>query len=161
MTTSSNERRYWDSTNWISLVAEDEPERADTCQRILEDVSGGAGLIIISALTLAEVIGKRGWPKLDESAEETIARFFENSYVAVHDVTRAIAGGARRLSRRYDIHQPNDAIHLATALAANADVFETYNTNDFRHLGPDFPLEVREPLWQGNLRMDLGTSPTS
>ena len=34
-------RRYWDSTNWISLLAEDEAYRADICQNILNDMVAG------------------------------------------------------------------------------------------------------------------------
>ena len=42
MTTGeSGGRRYWDSTNWISLLAEDEAYRADICQNILNDLVAG------------------------------------------------------------------------------------------------------------------------
>ena len=44
------------------------------------------------AFTLAEVIKKKGEPVLSESDERTIIRFFEQPYLAIHDVTRAIAG---------------------------------------------------------------------
>ena len=59
MTTSNNHRRYWDSCNWISLIAEDEVERANICERILEDAADGTGVVITSALTLAEVVKKK------------------------------------------------------------------------------------------------------
>ena len=86
MTTSNSHRRYWDSCNWISLIAEDEVERANTCQRILEDAADGSGTVITSAFTLAEVIKKKGEPVLSESDERAIVRFFEQSYVVIHDV---------------------------------------------------------------------------
>lgn len=153
MTTSSNQRRYWDSCNWISLIAEDEVERANTCQRVLEDAATGKTVIITSSLTLAEVIRAKGEPLLPESDERAIIRFFEQPYVLVHDVTRAVAERSRRLSRAYRL-KPVDAIHLATALIANADVFETWNTRDFRHIpSGELAIEIREPLWVGTLPM--------
>ncbi|MFQ5903505.1 MAG: type II toxin-antitoxin system VapC family toxin, partial [Candidatus Binatia bacterium] len=89
-------RRYWDSTNFISLIAEDEPSRADTCQRILEDAEQGNSRIVISALTIAEVIKPKGQPVLSEDAETTINNFFLHDYILVYDLTRAIAEEARK-----------------------------------------------------------------
>ena len=153
MPTSSNQSRYWDSCNWISLIAEDEVERADICERILEDASTGNTRVITSTLTLAEVIRRRGSPILPESEESTIIRFFEQSYLAVYDVTRTVAERARYLSRAYGL-KPPDAIHLATALIASADFFETWNINDFNHIPSDeLAIRIREPEWIGNLRL--------
>ena len=152
MTTSSNRRRYWDSCNWISLIAEDEVERADICQRILEDADAGNTVVITSAFTLAEVIKKKGNPILPESDENTIVRFFEQPYVLIHDVTRRVAEQARHLSRRYGL-SPADAIHLATALLGNADFFETWNMNDFGRIPlGELAINIRRPEWVGNLR---------
>jgi predicted nucleic acid-binding protein len=139
--------RYWDSTNFISLIAEDEPARADICQRILEDAEQGNCRIIISALTIAEVIKPKGQPVLAEDAETTISDFFLHDYISVYDLTRAIAENARKLAREHGL-KPNDAIHLATTMAARVDVFETYNTNDFAGL-EGIPFQIREPAWQG------------
>ena len=55
-------RRYWDSTNWISLLAEDEVSRAEICQNILNDMVAGELTVITSAWTLAEVIRRRRSP---------------------------------------------------------------------------------------------------
>lgn len=151
MTTGKPLRRAWDACNWISLIAEDEPERAETCQRILEDAEAGNCVIIVSALTLAEVIKQKGQPLLPESDEQTIINFFLHEYVIVQDVTRKIAEDARRLARRYGL-KPNDAVHLATALAAAADVFESWNINDFANL-PDLAIPTRVPTFEGQVRM--------
>ena len=153
MTTSSNQRRYWDSCNWISLIAEDEVERANMCQRILEDADAGNTVVITSAFTLAEVIKKKGKPLLPESDEHTIVKFFEQPYVLIHDVTRRVAEQARHLSRRYGL-RPSDAIHLATALVGNADYFETWNMNDFGRIPlGELAINIRRPEWVGNLRL--------
>ena len=49
MTTGeSGGKRYWDSTNWISVLAEDEAYRADICQNILNDMVAGKLTVITS-----------------------------------------------------------------------------------------------------------------
>ena len=153
MTTSRNQRRYWDSCNWISLIAEDEVERANICQAILDDAASGNTVVITSAFALAEVVKKKGEPALPESDEHTIVRFFEQPYLLVHDVTRVVGERARRLSRTYGL-KPPDAVHLATALLANADFFETWNINDFGHISSgELAIKIRQPEWVGNLRL--------
>ena len=154
MTSGGNNRRYWDSCNWISLIAEDEEERAAICQQILNDAAQGGCVVLTSALTLAEVVKGRGQPQLTEPEEQTIIRFFEHSYILVADVTRTVAETARRLVREHRL-KPPDAIHLATALLANADVFETWNMNDFGHLDGIMPIKIRPPTWEGNLELDI------
>lgn len=151
MTTDRPLRRAWDSCNWISLIADDEPERAEICQRILEDAEAGNCIIVASALTLAEVIKQKGQPILSDSEEQTIANFFLHEYVLIQDLTRTIGEDARRLARRYGL-KPNDAVHLATALAADADVFESWNTRDFANL-PDLAIQTRVPTFEGQVRM--------
>ena len=149
MRAASGLRRYWDSCNFISLIAEDEAERAEICQRILEDAEAGRVVIVTSTLTIAEVIRMRGSPMLTEDEEATISNFFLHRYILMYDVTRIIAENARKLAREHGI-RPNDAIHLATALLSDADVFETWNTNDFGRV-QGIPIEIRTPTWQGNL----------
>ena len=145
----SSLRRYWDSCNFISLIAEDEADRAEICQRILEDAGAGKLVIVTSTLTIAEVIRMRGKPMLTEDEEATISNFFLHSYILMYDVTRVVAENARQLARRYNL-RPNDSIHLSTALLSDADVFETWNTRDFERI-QGVPIEIRTPIWQGIL----------
>ena len=151
MTLADTICRYWDSTNFISLIAEDELSRADTCQRILEDAEQGNSQIVISALTIAEIIKPKGQPVLSEDAETTISNFFLHDYILVCDLTRAVAEDARKLARQHGL-KPNDAVHLATAIATKVDMFETWNTNDFSGL-QGIPFPIREPTWQGTPRL--------
>lgn len=149
MTLASGLRRYWDSCNFISLIVEDEADRAEICQHILDDAAAGKTVIITSTLTIAEVIRMRGNPILTEDEETTIAGFFQHSYILLHDVTRIVAENARRLARQHGL-RPNDAIHLATALLSDADVFESWNKNDFDRI-QGVSIEIRTPTWQGTL----------
>ncbi len=91
---------------------------------------------------------------LTQPEEETIAGFFQHEYLLVHDVTRWVAERARQLSRRHGLRS-NDAIHLATGLMAGADIFETWNTNDFLHLVGQVPIRIRVPTWEGPIPMRL------
>jgi len=146
-------RLYWDSCNFISLISEDEVERADICQRILEDAEGGAADIVTSALTIAEVIKPKGSPTFTAEKEQKIGEFFLHEYILIYDVTREIAESARKLSRQHGLG-PRDAIHLATALKAEeVEVFQTWNTRDFA--GLDVPIRIEVPKWTGTLRMPL------
>ena len=153
-TTPSGERRYWDSCNWISLIAEDEVERADICQHILDDAAAGNGAIVTSTLALAEVVRGKGQPVLPEDQERTIVRFFEHSYLLVEDVTRRVAELARRYAREFGL-KPPDAIHFATAVLAGCSVFETWNMNEFGRIGGQAAISIRPPTWTGNLSFDL------
>src|SRR3990167_1835093 len=102
--------RSWDSTNFISLLAEAEPQKAEVCQCILEDAEKGNTNIVISTLTIAEVIKPKGSPVINEEKEKMLADFFLHEYLWVMDVTRVIAERARKLARQYDL-KPNDAVH--------------------------------------------------
>ena len=146
--------RYWDSCNFLSLIAEDEVARADICQHILEDAEAHKTSIITSAFTIAEVIHPKGKSMLTVKQESIIANFFLHEYVLVHDVTRAVAEDARKLSREHSL-RPADAIHLATALRADAAVFESWNINCFGKLSGKVPIDIRIPTWEGNLKMPL------
>ena len=154
MTSAVPIKRYWDSCNWISLIAEDEQRRADTCQRILSDAEAGKCVIVTSTLTLAEVVKVKGQPLLSEEQERIIITFFEHEYIAIHDVTRRVAEYARNLARNHGL-KPPDSIHLATAILAGTDVFETWNTNDFASLQGNVPIRIAEPTWIGTLPMSL------
>ncbi len=152
MTTTKIRRLYWDSCNFISLIAEDEVERADTCQHILDDAENGKVQIVTSTLTIAEVVKPKGSPSFTAEKERLIKTFFLHEYILLYDVTRTIAENARELSRQHGLN-PRDAIHLATALASDADVFQTWNTRDFGGLNVPIPIEV--PTWSGPLKLPL------
>lgn len=76
MTNRKKMRLYWDSTNFICLVNEDEAERADHCQRILDDAEDGKVEIFTSALTIAEVVRPRDRNPSPEE-EAAIRGFYE------------------------------------------------------------------------------------
>ena len=150
----SDARRYWDSTNWISLLAEDEASRAEICQNILNDMVVGKLTVITSVWTLAEVIRRRRSLSISADDDRVITDFFrQHDNLVIHDVTRAVAEKARSLSREHGL-RPADAVHLATALSSVADVFETWD-RDFLALRGRVPIEIREPTWEGAIPLDI------
>lgn len=140
-------RRYWDSACCFGYL-QNQADRAEACERVLRDAERGNCEIVISALTIAEVLhlkgDKRAFPA---SSRERIRGFFRRDCFVVADVDRFIAEAAQEIFWTHDI-QPKDAVHLATALTANVHFFETYDGHligKSRLLGGDPQLVVHEP----------------
>ncbi len=123
----SREIRYWDSVVFLAYFLE-EPGRVDSCAAILEEAEKGKILIVTSALTLAEVLALRGQPRIspDANLKRKVTDFFKNEYISVQNVTRQVAELARDLVWDHGI-MPKDAIHVASALAVEAPILETYD----------------------------------
>jgi predicted nucleic acid-binding protein len=142
-------RLYWDSCNFISLVNPDEARRAEVCRRILEDAESGKLEIVTSALTIVEV-HKAKEAQVPQEIEQKIGLLFEQPYIMICSVDRPVAERARDLCRLHGL-RVRDAVHLATALVVEADVFQTYNCRDFARLR--VPIAIEEPKWEGNLEI--------
>jgi PIN domain nuclease of toxin-antitoxin system len=83
---------------------------------------------VTSALTLAQVLALRGAKRLppNPKLKKKVVDFFKNEYIAVQNVTREVAELARDLVWDHGI-KPKDAMHVASAIAVEAPVFETYD----------------------------------
>jgi predicted nucleic acid-binding protein len=146
-------RRYWDANCFLAIINH-EPDQ-DTCLRILTDAAGDSPTfeIIVSPLTLVEVIRPKGAPvPLSREHEQQIKDFFENDYIIMRNTDRLIAEVARELCWNHGLH-PRDAIHLATAIETECDWLETTDPRLLRLSGvvPDAPIIIREPMWTGQL----------
>src|SRR5688572_24703707 len=116
---------YWDSDTFLGWL-QNELGKAELCEGTLERVEKGEAALITSALTLAEVLWRRGGPKMAEAKKETIRKFFRRTHIRVHNVTRAIAERAQDLVWSDNI-MPKDAIHVATALQLRVSAMETFD----------------------------------
>lgn len=143
----SRELRYWESNTFLAYFKE-EAGRVDRCAAVLEEAEAGKLLIVTSALTLAEVLAVRGKERIppDPKIKRKIVEFFKNEYISVQNVTRHIAELARDLVWDKGI-KPKDAIHVASALAVDAPVFETFDGPLIKKSGKvgKPPLIIREP----------------
>lgn len=146
-------RRYWDSWCFIAIL-NNEPEGA-TCEGILADARDGKLELIVSALTLLEVIRRKGDPlPISREHEQKIRDFFENDYIIMRNIDRLIAERGRDLCWSNQI-RPRDALHLATALETECECLETGDPDLLRYNGMigTPPIEIRKPRQTG--QMDL------
>lgn len=123
----SRERRYWDSDCFLGWL-QAEPDKQEACRGVLEEAKAGSILIVTSALTIAEVLALRGRPKIEARRRHAVEQFFRQNYISVQNVTRRIAESAREAVWDHGI-LPKDAIHVATALAAEVASMNTFNVN--------------------------------
>lgn len=151
---SAKPRCYWDSDVFLALINE-EPARVPSIRATLTEAEQGLRQIVTSTLTMTEVAF---------AASEKCARTLEAntlweidqlwtpgaSPVKLADFHAGIARGARDLIRRgldegVRILKPADAVHLATAISLRADVFHTYNLDDYQHWATRFSITIDEP----------------
>lgn len=147
------ERVYWDSSVFIAFL-KNEPGRADICRLILEAAERGEVKIVTSAFTLAEVIKQPERPPISEEQERFIQAYFEREFIVIINVDRFIGNAARRIARDFQL-KPADAVHVATATAANVDVMHSYDDRLRKKSGliGNPPLRIEEPTWQGQKQL--------
>ena len=118
-------RVYWDSDCFIGWF-EGEADKVEACQEVLDHAARGHVKIITSALTIAEAMALRGYPKVPSSKRSLVERFFKHKYIGTMTVTRRIGEHARDLVWDHSI-KPKDAIHVASALATNVPILNTFD----------------------------------
>lgn len=137
---------YWDSDAFLGWLQE-EPGKADLCLGTIERAKAGDIVIVTSTLTLAEVLWMRGGPRIPEDKADKVRRFFRHSYLGLWTVTRSIAEDAQDLVWKQSM-RPKDAIHVATALAAQCTILETFEEGLLKQTGKvgSPPLTIRKPI---------------
>ena len=119
------EQFYWDANAFLGFL-NDEADKAQTCQHVLEAAQKGTAIILTSAFTLTEVIYVKGQPKLDPAKRSRVDNFFKADYISLRNVTRLAAELARDLVWDHNI-RPKDAIHVATACLYKVPVMHTFD----------------------------------
>ncbi len=119
------DRRYWDSNAFLGFL-NNEKEKAAACESVLNAAEEGKIDIVTSALTMTEVIKKKGEKPIPKESERKIRDFFEHSWIIVREVDRFVAEHARDLIWAHGLSSP-DAIHLATALGLKLSVMDTFD----------------------------------
>ena len=157
---------YLDSSVFFAHVKREEIKcpgglwRWEVAYGILKDAETGIYKVFTSTVTLAEVRRiKVKNEELDENELEAVRKLFEHEYIQPIEVNREIGEKAQRLGAKYGI-SPMDAIHLATAIWWECDVFLYWDKALAAALGPG-PIEnvvLAEPYWhraRGGLPMGL------
>ncbi|MBU2840249.1 type II toxin-antitoxin system VapC family toxin [Acidithiobacillus thiooxidans] len=103
---------YWDSDAFLALINEDKlPAELADCNDVWATCEKGLLHIVTSTLTTAEVIHKKGTPKLDPSKRQLVSNFFRQDFISQKPLTREIAELARDVVWDSNIH-PKDAVHV-------------------------------------------------
>lgn len=142
---------YWDACCFIGLL-QDEPDKAAALQDLAERARAGEIQIVTSALCIAEVCKLPNTTLSPEVQAERILAFFENPFIVVRSLDRLVAERASRIVRQHPI-KPPDAIHLATGVVTQCEVFYTYDSRQnssrglLRYNGVDWlsPMRVEQP----------------
>lgn len=121
----TTDQRYWDSATCLAYLLGEEG-RVDDCQLVLDAAEDGKLEIVISTLTIAEVLALRGRAPIPVERADLVRRFFRRRFFLVADVTRFIAEQARELVWAHGV-KPKDAIHVATALDAGVPYLDTFD----------------------------------
>ena len=124
---------YWDSCVFIDLL-EQTPGRFPVCEDWRSRAEKGDLVIVTSAISLAEVCKLPTTSLLPADQSKKILEFFENPYIVLRQVDRAVGELAHELTRTHGL-KPMDAIHVATALLMRVDVFHTYDSAKGRRKG--------------------------
>src|SRR5215208_8114038 len=123
------EIHYWDAMVFSSFITEQDPDRVAAFTRLLANLTIRTAhyRLVLSTFIITEV---RPPPDTRNPHHETSVRGLfhaDRPYIRFYAVTMRIAERARDLAVQYPTLTNPDAIHLATALEAGADVFYTYD----------------------------------
>lgn len=141
---SGPELIYWDSDAFLGWLQE-ETDKVELCKGTLGRAKAGEVIIFTSALTIAEVLWRRGGPRLPKDKAIVLRKFFRQSYIRVRGVSRAIAESAQDVVWDHGI-KPKDAIHVATALEAGILTLETFDGDLLKKTGTIGSLVIRKPI---------------
>jgi predicted nucleic acid-binding protein len=138
---------YLDADVWISALI-GEPGRAEIVRPILAAADAGQVKLVVSALMPLEVLGGRHQTRTQEQEDAALSIVTRSSNIVVA-AGRAVVLRARQYRLTYGL-ESMDALHLASAVRGHADVFFTWNTDDFSRVGPTIDgIRIREPYWYG------------
>lgn len=164
----SLQRSYWDASTWIKLISNKQDEQAVRdrwhCQQFFEEALKGERQLLTSAVTIAEVLRVETEdgvppPPMPPQVRERIEALFDEPYVVLIPLDPARAQEARNLRWRFSWLKTADAIHVASAVYAQADVLHTFDGaggQPRRMLQLDGlvgtpPLSIVVPRWEGQL----------
>lgn len=148
-----------DTTVWISFL-QDEPDRAEHVERLLERAERGEVQVLISAITITEVLKgpKATDAPLTPGQERKFTDFIDHPFITVVSVDPVVASRARDLRRAVPGLKTPDAIVVATALVSHAKTLYSYDADDHHPLNGDARvdgLEIVVPPVEHQLTMPL------
>lgn len=136
----------WDTNCFIAKFNE-ERDRIDVCNAILEAAKTGEVTLYTSFLTMCELVKIKG--EYASEAEDKIVEFLRNPYIHLVAIDFAVSRITRSLVRQYKLGV-KDAIHLATAISLKVDVLHTYDSDERLKLNgiiPEIKATICKPTF--------------
>lgn len=124
---------YWDSCAFIHLFQET-PSYVEALKEHIARAILGQCRIATSTVSLAEVCKLPEVGLLPLEQTQKILAFFKNDYVDIYQADRDACEAAHHLIRDHGL-TPMDAIHVATAQIAKADILITSDLKQYRRKG--------------------------
>ena len=93
---SIHTKRYWDSDCFIAWFNK-EVGKYDKCSATLDKAEQGEILLVVSAITLIEVIKMKNHNMIPKEKEDIIKAYFQNPFISIRNVDRNIGEIARDL----------------------------------------------------------------
>lgn len=120
---------YWDSDAFLALINDDKStSEMAGCNNVWSMCEKGLFHIVTSALTTAEVIHKKGTPKLDPAKRTLVSNFFRQDFISQKPLTREIAELARDVVWDSNV-KPKDAVHVATCAYYKIRTLHSFDEN--------------------------------
>ena len=119
---------YLDSSALIAAVKAE--AGSESIQGILAEIEKGRYTLIASTACLVEVRGGGHREPIDPLVEKRIRGFLEGPRVILVELDRAVGLKAREFAQTLNL-KTWDAVHLASAVVGQADVFMTLDLADF------------------------------
>ncbi|MDE0059556.1 MAG: PIN domain-containing protein [Defluviicoccus sp.] len=137
---------YWDSACFLAWLRSEEG-RVDSCQDVFALCERGEASIVTSTLTIAEVLMMGSELRLPAERRTKVRGLFARSYIRTAMLTRPLAEAAQDVVWDHDV-RPKDAVHVATAIDAKADVLNTFDTGLIGKSGKIGapPLKIAQPF---------------
>jgi len=120
-------RFYWDSCVFIDRISK-KPSVIAILEEITDAAARGDVVIIASTLCIAECVKIKDSKDSWTVQQKLINDFFDNPWIELVQVDSMIAERAQDIARDHGV-KPPDAIHIATAIARNADVMHSYDNS--------------------------------
>lgn len=139
---------YWDSSVFIAFLSdEQEEDRAQHVEQLLNEAEAGDMFIVTSSFTLVEVIKLKGKPAISPESAKRVTDFFEKDYFKFVDASRKITSAARNLIWTLPGLFPKDAVHLASAIEfAGVESLHGIHSYDRDFLSLNGKLPIKCPI---------------